>query len=252
MKGRYFVHLAFRGTRFSGWQRQQNGTGVQEIVEDAIYRVWKTPALLHACGRTDAGVHADHFYCHLDSEVEPPTNLQFRLNQLLPGDISIREVIKMHAAANAQHDVTSRTYGYRIHRQKDPRSQFYSYWLPGLRLEMDRMEKVAEKLNGIHDFAGFCLQPEKHKSTICDMHEVKIREVEDRIEWYFKANRFLKGMVRLLVQRLIHVGDETISGQDFLQILRGGCDDFPHRKRISPEGLTLVNIEYPYAVTSPH
>lgn len=252
MKGRYFVHLAYRGTRYSGWQRQQNGIGVQELVEGAIRKVWKAPATLHACGRTDAGVHADHFYCHLDIEAEPPPDLLFRLNQFLPADISIRQVIKMHPTANVQHDVLSRTYRYEVHRQKNPRKQFYSLWLPDLLCNVDDMTKVAEKLQGRHDFGGFCLQPEKHESTICHMQAVKIREIEDRIVWTFTADRFLKGMVRLLVQRLLHVGDGTISDQDFLQILREGCDDFPHRKRISPEGLTLVNIEYPYAVTSPH
>ncbi len=212
MKERYFVHLAFRGTRFSGWQRQQNGIGVQEVVEEAIHKVWKAPTSLHACGRTDAGVHADHFYCHLDSEVRPPQDLVYRLNQFLPGDISIRAVVKMLPSANAQHDVISRTYRYQIHRQKDPRKQFYSLWLPELKIGVDRMKKVLEELQGKHDFAGFCLQPDKHDSTICHMQEVKIRQWEDRIEWSFKSNRFLKGMVRFMVQRVLHVGDGTISG----------------------------------------
>ncbi len=252
MKDRYFVHLAFQGTRYSGWQRQENGIGVQEIVEDAILKVWKAPATLHACGRTDAGVHADHFYCHLDTDVAPPPELVFRLNQFLPGDISIYTVIKMHPTANAQHDVLYRTYRYQIHRLKNPRKQFYSFWLPEYKCAVHNMRKVAEALEGKHDFGGFCLQPDKHDSTICDMQQVELLEIEDRIIWSFKANRFLKGMVRLLVQRLLHVGYGMISEQNFLQILKEGHDDFPYRKRISPEGLTLVNIEYPYTLATPH
>lgn len=248
LKTRYFLHLAFRGTRYSGWQRQKNGQSVQQILEESLASVWRFKGSLHACGRTDAGVHAHNFYCHLDVTTSIFPELIQRLNRSLPGDIAIRNIFEVEGDANAQHDALSRTYKYRIHVSKDPQLEFYSTWLPGLTICPEKINMVLDALKGEWDYRGFCLQPGKHDSTICHIREAMLEKKEDRLEWTFTADRFLKGMIRLLVRRLHDVGAGIISGDDFLEILQTGSDPYPYRKRMPPQGLSLVRVEYPFDV----
>ena len=117
---KYFIHLAYKGTNYQGWQRQINGLGVQEIVEDKLSQLFKQRVLLHPCGRTDGGVHASQFFCHTIIKEAWDFDAVFRINKLLPNDISIFEFIPVAMTANAQLDVEARTYDYYFHRRADP------------------------------------------------------------------------------------------------------------------------------------
>ena len=91
---RYFIHLSYKGTNYSGWQRQRNGlVTIQQTLEDALSKMLNNKTLIHGCGRTDAGVHASQYYCHVDIKQTLDFDPVYRLNKMLPDDISIFEFI---------------------------------------------------------------------------------------------------------------------------------------------------------------
>ncbi len=93
MAYRYFIKLAYNGSRYHGWQIQQNALTVQEVITSAVRLMWNPEFKMTGCGRTDTGVHAKEFFAHFDLEEEKSgeelNDLTNRLNRYLPEDIVI-------------------------------------------------------------------------------------------------------------------------------------------------------------------
>jgi tRNA pseudouridine38-40 synthase len=117
---RYFFHLGYLGTNYSGWQKHPDGLSVQQVLEEALSQIFKTPMYITGCGRTDAQVHASQFFFHIDVEREWDYDLLFRLNKLLPDDIAVFDIIPMEGQPHARFDAVERSYDYFIHTYKDP------------------------------------------------------------------------------------------------------------------------------------
>ncbi len=118
-----FFPYRLQRNRYHGWQRQANVLSVQEVIEEALSRILKTPVIVMGCGRTDAQVHATQFFFHLEVEKEWNFDLLFRLNKLLPPDIAVFEIIPVEEKQHARFDAMQRTYDYFIHTSKDPISK---------------------------------------------------------------------------------------------------------------------------------
>ena len=111
---RYFIQLSYDGTAYHGWQTQPNGISVQETLEKALSVVAREKVSVTGAGRTDAGVHASFYVAHFDVENRNLDNdkIIHNLNCLLPADIAIQNVYKVHSEAHARFDAMSRTYKY--------------------------------------------------------------------------------------------------------------------------------------------
>jgi tRNA pseudouridine38-40 synthase len=123
MTTRYFLNISFKGTSYHGWQLQPNALTVQKILEDALSLVTGEEIRTTGAGRTDAGVHARSFFVHFDSTSESLRENRkfiFRLNSLLPHDISVNAVYRTLPDAHARFSAVSRTYCYHISLVKDP------------------------------------------------------------------------------------------------------------------------------------
>ena len=109
---RYFIQLSYDGTNYHGWQVQPNGISVQEVLEKALSVVAREKVAVTGAGRTDAGVHASFYVAHFDTENQNLENdkIIYNLNCLLPYDIAVQTVFKVHPEAHARFDATSRTY----------------------------------------------------------------------------------------------------------------------------------------------
>lgn len=244
---KYFLHLAYKGTHYQGWQRQINAIGIQAIIEDALSRMFKQKVLLHACGRTDAGVHASQFFCHTIIEKEWNFDAVFRINKMLPADIRVYEFIPLEAKANAQLDVIARTYDYHIHTAHNPflaeLSTLYLMDNPAL----EEMKAAANLLTEYRDFRSFCKQPDLYKTTLCDVSfaELIIDESRTRLHFRITANRFLRAMIRMLVGNLIKIGKREMTLLAFEAKLKNPqlCTQpvFAY-----PQGLYLSKVVYSY------
>lgn len=249
---RYFVHLAFAGQRFRGYQRQKDKGNIQGQIESALSSVFKMPIGVYACGRTDAGVHASQFYVHIDGPDNWDFDPVFRLNKLLPDDITVFDIVKVSDRAHARYDATKRTYQYFFHAEKIPNLVHFS---SRFRIENWQKERAADairSLTGQHDFRSFCKTPDQYPSTLCTISQAQLFTNTNNDQFYFEisSNRFLKGMIRNLMTRIVQVGNGEITLEKWQQLLRLELQEqLP--VPAPPNGLYLSEIEYPFLSLQP-
>jgi len=220
---RYFIHLAYDGTRYHGWQIQPNGISVEGEIELRLSTLLRQPIDIVGAGRTDAGVHARHMVAHFDFEDGCDTKqLCYRLNRMMPPDICIYKIEKVADDLHARFSATSRTYHYYISTKRNPFNRQYT-WLCHYDLDFELMNQAAEILMEYNDFASFCKSHTDVKTTLCNIIEAKWIKDDDEGCYYFriKANRFLRNMVRAVVGTLVEIGRHRLSLDDFRNVIEG-------------------------------
>jgi tRNA pseudouridine38-40 synthase len=239
---RYFFHISFKGTHFSGWQRQRDGVvSVQEVLEYALLKVTGKPISVMGCGRTDSGVHASQFFAHFDADSEPDIK---KLNFTLPDSIVVHDILVVPNDAHARYDATSRTYTFLFHTLKNPYSSELSTYLNTPIIYKDKMIEACQWVRSTQDFRGFCKTPKRHNTTICEIQGCTWDFSGDtRFIFTITANRFLKSMVRILAQDFIELGIGAISSDEFKNRLAGNRIGQIH-KIAYPQGLYLSNLSY--------
>ena len=137
---RYFINLAYDGTAYHGWQIQPNAVSVQETLQKSLSTLLREDKEIVGAGRTDTGVHAKQMFAHFDTEASLDTKqLAYKLNRILPPDISVYSILPVVGEAHARFDATSRTYHYFIHQMKSPFDRAYSCRVHG---DLDRKSVV--------------------------------------------------------------------------------------------------------------
>ncbi len=243
---RYFFHIAYNGHNYSGWQRQPKVNSVQEVIEAKLSQAFKTPLTINGCGRTDAQVHASQFFFHVDIEQEWDFDLIFRLNKLLPHNISVFDVIPMEGKPHARFDAVQREYDYYLHTYKDPfLSQLSSYY--DVELNLEEMVKAASLLPKYKDYRALCTTPDKNEHTICFVKEANLYTSAngDQIRFHIASNRFLGKMIRIIMGKFIKIGTGTMSVDEFEHLLI--TKETPKLlEPAHPTGLYLSKVTYPY------
>lgn len=247
---RYFLHIAYDGSKYRGWQRQADAKSVQETIENKLKQILKTKVTVYGCGRTDAGVHASQYMLHINLKEELNFDLKFRLNKNLPEDIVVYKVLPMEDKQHARYDACSRTYDYFIHFNNDPVLNKYStlYETEKLKeLDIESMKKAASLLTSGKDFMHFCKQPDIHNHTLCEVSFTKlcVNTTQTRIHFTMTANRFLRGMMRIIVATLMEIGLKKLALNEFQNMLTHNCEE-TEKQPAHPNGLYLSKVEYPY------
>ncbi|MBP1594263.1 MAG: truA [Bacteroidetes bacterium] len=243
---RYFIYLAYEGTNYHGWQVQPNGVSVQECLQKALSTLLRVETEVVGAGRTDAGVHAKLMVAHFDSEKED-LNLALltdKLNRLLPPDISIYRVCKVHPEAHARFDALSRTYKYYITSVKSPFNRHLKWRMHGT-LNYELMNEAANVLFEYTDFTSFSKLHTDVKTNNCKIMQAGWIQ-EDETTWVFtvKADRFLRNMVRAIVGTLVEVGRGKMSIEEFRKVIEQK-DRCKAGASVPGHALFLVDIEYP-------
>ncbi|MHA6248400.1 tRNA pseudouridine synthase A [Pontibacter sp. CAU 1760] len=244
---RYFFHIAYLGTNYRGWQRHPNGISVQQVLEESLQKIFKAPASLVGCGRTDAQVHASQFFFHSDVAQTWDFDLLFRLNKVLPPDIAVFDIIPVEGKAHARYDATARSYDYYIHTYKDPFLSQVSafYLLPAL--DLTSMRTATALLPLYNDYRCLCLTPADQESTICQVTTARwfVNQRGDRMRFEITANRYISRMIRIVVGKLLQVGTGALSIAEFESYL--AAEKTPkHLTPAHPQGLFLSKVTYPY------
>lgn len=241
---RYFVTLSFDGTAYHGWQIQPNGMSVQERIQDSLSKILRHKIEVTGAGRTDAGVHAKTMVCHFDDASGLDCNqLLYRLNQILPQDISVQNVTPVNNELHARFSATKRTYRYFIHTDKDPFNRHYSVETH-YPLDFQLMNEAADYLLTIRDFKAFCKAGADNKTTIC--HVTKAGWVQtSSTSWYFEisADRFLRNMVRAVVGTLFDIGRHRMTIDQFKDVVTNGSRS-DSGESMPAKGLFLWDIQY--------
>ena len=247
---RYFLHLAYDGTAYHGWQLQPNAITVQQVIEQSLSLILSRPVPITGAGRTDTGVHARNYYVHFDTDKYFSPNelsqLVYRLNRILPKDISIFSGFKVEPDVHARFSACSRTYRYYISREKDPFSQMYAWQYTG-RLNVDAMNASADKLMFHNDFTCFSKSGTDNATNLCIIEESYLEQKDHMLVYHVKANRFLRNMVRAIMGTLMDVGKGKIEFARFEEILYHGTRS-DAGESVPAKGLFLEKIEYPEGI----
>jgi tRNA pseudouridine38-40 synthase len=220
---RYKLLVAYRGTRYHGWQVQvtpptwkgepaREGGGlptVQETLERALAVVVGHPVASLGSSRTDAGVHARGQVVHFDTSATqiPSEGLRRATNARLPDDILIRSIDPVPIDFDAVGWTVSKRYEYLIHTAAD-RTVFGAdlSWHRWQALDVDAMRQAAGTLVGTHDFASFCKPGHGREHTVRTVTRVDVSADGDRLTLGVEGTGFLWQMVRIMVGTLVEVG----------------------------------------------
>lgn len=248
VRQRYFIEMAYNGTRFHGWQVQPNGITVQECIQKALSAILRENIEVTGAGRTDTGVHASYFVAHFDCEnafAENP-DLVHKLNSFLKNDLVIFSISKVGNDAHARFDAVSRTYQYHINLRKDPFSTEFS-WHFFRQPNVDQMNEACKTLFDFSDFTSFSKLHTDVKTNNCRIMKAEWQQFGNKLVFKVKADRFLRNMVRALVGTLLEVGLGKMNVDGFRRVIeqkdRGAAG-----LSVPAHGLFLTDIDYPETV----
>jgi tRNA pseudouridine38-40 synthase len=244
---RFRLTVEFDGRPFMGWQRQAHGPSVQAAIEEAVLSITNEAVIVHAAGRTDAGVHAIAMAAHVDiaREITP-----FRLME------AINAVIRPHRVAilgcegvaddwHARFSCTGRRYCYRIINRRAPLTFDAGLaWRVPAALDAGAMHEAAQRLIGLHDFTTFRSAHCQSASPVKTLDQLDVRREGDAIFCDVAARSFLHHQVRSMVGCLVMVGEGKWSGGDLSAALEAK-DRAALGFNAPPDGLYFVGAEYP-------
>lgn len=248
---RFFIVLAYHGAAYSGWQSQPNAPSVQAALEDCLSVLLRRPTAVVGCGRTDAGVHARYYVAHFDAEAELPERFLSSVNGLLPPDIAVMRVGRVADEAHARYDAVERDYHYEIDFVKNPFGADRAWFFPQhTRLDFDALHEAARLLTDYEAFAPFCKTDSGADHYRCKLFEARwtLRDASDPtpgMQFYISANRFLRGMVRLIVGACIETALGKMRPDDIRRALETQSP-LPRNLSVPPQGLALTSVRYPF------
>jgi len=270
---RYKLTIAYDGTDFAGWQKQEppdpdaepdaNGERpriklrtVQEIVERAVRETVREPVILGGASRTDSGVHALGQCAAFTTSAESPEGrgwppergtepLRRALNGRLPDDVYVSAVELTHDAFNPITDAVSKGYSYTFHASRErplwDRRYVHHVWCE---LDDARMHEAAQHLVGEHDFSSMAAAGHGRQTTVRTIHDCRVtRETDTRVRLDVSGNGFLYNMVRIIAGTLHEAGRGRLDPNRVPEILESR-DRAQAGPTLPPEGLRLEWIRY--------
>ncbi len=243
---RFKMTIEYDGGAFVGWQRQDSGLGVQQVLEDAVYKLSGETAFVQGAGRTDSGVHALGQVAHVDIE-KPFTADTVRdalNNHVRSHPISVLEVESVSDDFHARYSATKRAYLYRIlNRRPPPAVDVGRVWWVATPLDADAMHEAAQELVGHHDFTTFRASECQAKSPEKTLDNLDVSRFGEEIHIICQARSFLHHQVRNFAGTLQIVGAGKWHARDVREALmkrdrRAGGPTAP------PEGLYLSRVMY--------
>lgn len=251
IKRRIALKIAYDGTQYAGWQRQENGIGIQAVLEDTISRQFGEPVHVMGSGRTDAGVHAEGQVAAFDFHHPIAAESLIRaLNANLPDDIRILDAMDVAASFQPQYGAKKKTYGYRFLYGPVmlPHLRYTSILVPE-KLDIEKMRESLLPLSGEHDFRAFRSAKAENASTVRTIYEVSLEEAEDLrengrlLEIRVCGNGFLYNMVRIIAGTALDIGRGKLDPSAFNDALESGERNYLG-VTAPPQGLRLLSVEY--------
>jgi len=244
---RCLLTIAYKGTNYAGWQRQENANTVQEEIEKALSKLYKEPAAVLGASRTDAGVHALGQKCVFTAPADciPMNKLPFALNSYLPVDISVTEAKEVSNEFHPIFDAKAKTYIYKIYNGvfRNPLLDDTS-WHIYRKLNTEHMNEAAAAFIGEYDFSAFCAAGGSAKTFVRRINYADVYTEENELICFeVNGNGFLYNMVRIIAGTLVYVGLGKIGKSAIADIIKS-----KDRKQAGitapPQGLCLKEVYY--------
>ncbi len=239
----YKLTLQYDGTRYAGWQIQENALSIQEEIKNSIEQIIRENINLIGAGRTDAGVHALGQVANFKSEKNlEPHKFKYSLNSVLPDDISVAAIEKVDEEFHARFSAKRRSYIYLISKSKSPFYDRYAYSYYS-ELDPEKLNQISYNLIGTRDFTSFSKTNTEVQNKICEIYEARWRREKNLIIFYIEANRFLYGMVRAIVGTLLKANSVDDPIKFLIDILEKKNRDAA-ADAVPAKGLLLYKIKY--------
>ena len=244
---KYHIKIEYDGSKFVGWQYQNNGISVQEVLQKAFFKFLKEKVTVNASGRTDAGVHAIEQSAHIELK-KKIINKEVFLNSinfyLKKYPVSVLSIKKKENTFHARYSAKKRTYKYIILNRNSPSPLNKNRaWFIKKKLDINLIKKGSKKLIGTHDFSTFRASNCSAKSPVKTINKIIVSKSKNRIKLKFKSKSFLKNQVRSMVGCLKYLGEKKWNLKKFESIFNK-----KDRKQVAPPapacGLYLEKIIY--------
>lgn len=228
----FLIILRFLGTNYHGWQIQKNALSIQEVFQNALFKVIKHKTDIKSCSRTDSGVHANAFCvnCKINIKIAPK-NLILAINRFLPNDIKVINCIKVSDNFHARYSCIKKEYIYKIYNNKimDPfmYGRSLHFWYP---INLDLINNFCKIFLGYHDFSAFCSLDNRKKinmfRNIIYLDAKKNKYNKNIIEFKIQADGFLYNMVRIIIGTLLEANYKKMNCSDIENILKSKNRNF--------------------------
>lgn len=242
---RIAMEIGYDGTEYAGWQRQENGLGIQQVIEDTVQKLFHESVHLMGSGRTDAGVHARGQVAAMDLWHPIPTDrLLLALNANLPEDIRIYRVWEANESFHPRFGAKRKTYAYRFINGPvmPPEYRRFFTLVPG-KLDLCQVEKALQYLEGEHDFHAFRSSGGMNLSTVRTIYHTSLKRDGEGYRLEVTGNGFLYNMVRIIAGTAFEIGKGRLSPDVILEAFATG-----KREILGPTapgcGLMLMHVEY--------
>ncbi len=241
---RFKLFIEYAGTKYSGWQIQNNARTVQgELTRVIAVVTGQNQFELYGSGRTDAGVHALEQVAHLDIITSiPAETLRRRANDALPSDIHLLKVELAQRKFHARHDAVSRSYLYQISRRRSAFAKNVVWWVRD-DLDLAQMRAAAEQFAGMKDFRSFTDDSAEEKSTVVGIERIDIGEDGDLVLVRVEGSHFLWKMVRRMVGVMVDVAIGGTTLEEAARFLREDSA-IPATLTAPASGLFLERVYY--------
>lgn len=237
--------IAYDGTKYSGWQRQNNARTVQGAIEKALKKIMKKEITIHGSGRTDAGVHALEQIASFKADFTMPVDrIPIALNSIIPQDIVIKKAEDVDMNFHARYSAKGKKYIYKIYNDKirNPIYINYSYFIHR-NIDLNKLIEASKYFIGEHDFKGFMTSGGNVKTTFRTIYNISIYTEGNFIVLEYDGNGFLYNMVRIITGTLLDVSYNKIDIKNLEDIIKSG-----NRKkaghRAPAQGLYLAEVYY--------
>ena len=239
----YKLLIQYDGTRYSGWQIQDNAITIQEVISDSINQILQEKINLIGSGRTDAGVHALGQVANFKTEKTLDiSRFKYSLNSVLPDDISIDKIELVDENFHSRFSAKLRSYIYLISMKKSPFYNRYCY-TSFQELNLEHLNILSAEFLGNQDFTSFCKINTEVQNKFCEVFEARWRRHKNFYIFYIEANRFLYGMVRAIVGSILKA-NQTGNGIEYLKNILFQQDRTAAADSVPANGLFLNKVKY--------
>lgn len=237
---RYLMIVQYSGLNYNGFQKQNNGNAVQNLLESALKTILKENVNCIGSGRTDAKVSAFMQPVHFDVEKEIDTNKVLNsLNGILPNDIKVLSLIKSNT--HARFDAKQKTYCYKMYVSNTDLPLYNNALKISPNLDFKAMKKFLKMIVGTHDFKGFMASGSETETTVRTIFSAKLKKENQYLNFYVTGNGFLYKMVRNIVGTMLKIGEGKLNLKELKQNL---FTTFKATNTAKPEFLNLMNVKY--------
>lgn len=237
--------IKYDGSGFHGWQVQKNALTVQEVVQNAVEKVFGQRLDIKGCSRTDSGVHANMYCFNLQTDMSISNDgVIMAMNTHLPNEIAVIDCTEVDEDFHARYSCTSKEYVYKIYNGKirDPFTSKYAYHYK-YKIDEEYLNKEAQAFVGTYDYKGFCSAHSDVESTVRTVKSCTVWREGDMVYFKVEADGFLYNMVRIMVGTILFVAQGKIAKGELIDVIKSG-DRKRAGKTAPPNGLYLNKVNY--------